>query len=419
MQRRDFLKASGVAFLFANAPQLSMANTTSSFTGDFLVQIQLNGAWDVTSYCDPKTNPADRVINNWAKIGNARKAGNISYAPFGNNATFFPNHYDKMLVINGVNGHTNGHEAGALNASRGLMNRQYPSLSAAYAATKKELFPVPVIKNGGSFSTAGLVAGASIGSDVNAFKEVLHPGEHPNGKQYFDDEDQALIDGFRSARAQRLIDITSAQERKDLLESFASANQDNPAFSQYMAILEGLDYGTFDTSDRFIKQITYGLVAFKSGMTVAVDLVLGGFDTHDNHDADHAEQLIKLNNGLDYLWFLADQLGISERIFTYIASDFGRTPKYNAAGGKDHHQIGSVLIMKKGVNWTNRAVGETDAYHQPKKINKTTLREDAQGGAEIEPAHTMQFAREYLGIANHPLLAEFPLRIEGDNFKFI
>ncbi len=419
MNRRDVMKLAGSAFIMASAPKMTLAANGTAYSGEFLVQVQVKGAWDVTSYCDPKTNPSDRIINNWAKSKSAKMAGNISYAPFGNNETFFPKHYRKMLVVNGVNGHTNGHEAGSLNASTGTTNRQYPSLSAAFAATRKDEFPVPVIKKGGTFNTAGLVVASSIGSDVNAFKAVLHPGLEPSGDTYFAEEDQALIDGFRAARAERLADIASSSERKALIESFMVANKDNPAFSAYMTILESLDYGSYDTTNKFIKQITYGLVAFKSGLSVATDLTLGSFDTHSNHDTDHAEMLTELNDGLDYLWYLAGQLGIENRITSYIASDFGRTPKYNSGGGKDHHQIGSVLIMKNNVSWTNRVVGQSDAYHQPMMINPATIIADEQSGFEIEPKHVMQFARDLLGISNHELLANYPMRTNGVDFKFI
>lgn len=419
MKRRDLMKLAGSAFILAVSPKLLLAAQRENYSGEFLVQLQVDGAWDVTSYCDPKVNPSDQVINNWAKTATPKRAGNIPYAPFANNEDFFTKHFNKMLVINGVNGHTNGHEAGKLNGATGTTNRNYPSLSAAFAATVKTQFPVPVIKNGGTFNTAGLVAASSIGSDLNAFKAALHPGVTTWGANYLPVEDKALIDGFRAARAERLATITSSQERKALLESFMLANQENPAFNEYLLILDNVEYGDYDTSNSLIKQITYGLVAFKSGLSVAVDLVIGGFDTHDDHDIDHAEKLTLLNNGIDYLWFLANQLGIEDRITAYIASDFSRKPKYNDAGGKDHHQIGSVIFMKNNASWTNKVVGLTDEYHVPIKINPSTMQIDESNGAELEPKYVMQFARELMGISAHALLDSYPLRTEGINFNFI
>ena len=419
MKRREFIKIAGTAFLLANAPRMSIASSKAPFTGDFLVQIQAVGAWDVASYCDPKINTANRVVNTWAKTLSPMQAGNIAYAPFANNAEFFPNHYQRMLVINGMHTHATTHGAGRTLAARGKNDKSYPSLSAAYAATLKDQFPIPVIKNGGSFSTGGLVSAASLGSNNVGFNEVLHPGTHPqSGQQYFDDAEMAMISGFQSARAERLLSITSTVERKALLESFMLANQNTSSFSQYTEILDSVDFKDYNTSDSFIMQVAYGLVAIKAGMSVALDMGLGGFDTHGNHDIAHANAMRRLNNGINFLWDLANQLNINNRLFVYVNSDFGRGAGYNG-DGKTHHQIGSAIFMKEGVNWTNRTIGETDGLLKPKKINKMSLTVDEQDGSHIEPKHVVQFAREYLGIAEHPLLADYPLDVEGGNFKFV
>ena len=43
------------------------------------------------------------------------------------------------------------------------------------------------------------------------------------------------------------------------------------------------------------------LATFTSGLTAVASVVLGGFDTHGNHDRAQARQGLKLLGGVDYI----------------------------------------------------------------------------------------------------------------------
>ncbi|MBT6893562.1 MAG: ribulose phosphate epimerase, partial [Gammaproteobacteria bacterium] len=105
MKRRDFLKQSfilGAAGLIAPVPKVYSA-PADGYSGRLLVTLQVDGGWDVTSFCDPKMNVAgEQDINNWANTAEIQTAGNLSYAPFADNAAFFDKYYQDMLIINGV-----------------------------------------------------------------------------------------------------------------------------------------------------------------------------------------------------------------------------------------------------------------------------------------------------------------------------
>ena len=112
MLRRDLLKQTmllGAASLLP-LPRLYAA-PFAGYSGRLLVTVQCDGGWDVTSFCDPKTNqPGEKEITQWSKSGDIRTAGNIQYAPYANNQSFFEKHYQDMLVINGVDMQTNSHD---------------------------------------------------------------------------------------------------------------------------------------------------------------------------------------------------------------------------------------------------------------------------------------------------------------------
>ena len=88
----------------------------SAYTGTYWIFMHANGGWDPTHLCDPKgrenaneNDPMGRFLK-----GDIRTAGNINYAPLGDDGTaldaFFQEHYQRLLVINGMDTGTNGHD---------------------------------------------------------------------------------------------------------------------------------------------------------------------------------------------------------------------------------------------------------------------------------------------------------------------
>ena len=141
---------------------------------------------------------------------------------------------------------------------------------------------------------------------------------------------------------------------------------------------------------------------------MSADLILGGFDTHDNHDEDQRWLLGNLTDSVDFLWDYAEIHGVADRLVVVIGSDFGRTNKYNADEGKDHWPIGSYLVMEKNQSWTNRVVGETDELHFARKLNPIALQRDDVNGVRLHPAHVHKALRRYLGIENSAGSRQFP-----------
>jgi uncharacterized protein (DUF1501 family) len=165
---------------------------------------------------------------------------------------------------------------------------------------------------------------------------------------------------------------------------------------------------------RLRQQAQLTVLAFKAGVAVSADLYLGGFDTHDNHDPEQGWLLGNLTDSVDYLWDYAELHGVADRMVVVMGSDFGRTNRYNAEGGKDHWPIGSFLVMEKNQRWTNRVVGETDELHFARKINPSTLQRDDPGGTLIYPKHVHKALRRYLGIEHTPVSQQFPFHNTED-----
>ncbi|MEB8431635.1 DUF1501 domain-containing protein [Cocleimonas sp. KMM 6892] len=77
-------------------------------------------------------------------------------------------------------------------------------------------------------------------------------------------------------------------------------------------------------------------------------VALGGWDTHGNQLADHAERLGKLNDALKSFYDTTVELGIADSVTTFTASEFGRTMSING-DGTDHAWAGHNIIMGDAV----------------------------------------------------------------------
>ncbi|MBE1298612.1 MAG: DUF1501 domain-containing protein [Alteromonadaceae bacterium] len=406
MDRRNFIKAAGISSLVSTLPaSFQLYAAPEDYTGKFLINVQAEGGWDVTSFCDPKTNTAgEPEINHWARNAEIQQAGNLLYAPFAANAAFFDKYYRDILIINGVDAQTNSHTAGVIHNMSGRISEGFPSLTALFAAQNGTQMPIALINNGGFSDTGGLTRYTRIES-INELGNIIYPNVprwapdsnwvHTSDWQRIQnarDERLASLNSEANLTARQLRNrqnYRSSIDNAGILSDFASAfrNEDN--------IQGAVESGNFYST--FRRQIQTALLAMSSGVTVAADLLHWGFDTHENHDNDHNWLLTELTGALDYLWTYAEQLGVADRLVVVVSSDFGRTNFYNEINGKDHWPIGSYMVMERNQSYTNRSIGLTDEIHNTVAINPNTHQADSSG-SYIFPMHVMHELRQYLQV---------------------
>ena len=417
MNRRSFMlnmMGAGAATGF----RVPLANA-ANYSGKLFVFIQADGGWDPTSFCDPKTNVAgEPIINNWAQAGEIRQAGNIKYAPFAANQAFFDKYYQRILVVNGVDAQTNSHSAGIVHNWSGRISEGYPTTTALLAAHNGAGLSMPYLSFGGFSNTAGVAVFTRLNNPTeirNIAKPELVNGDSGR-RPFFGADDWASITSHRDRRIARLAaapnlmprdarnrQLYSAALEPDAAEGLRAYADIIPAASELQQVEE---FNLFRSTLKRQAQLT--VLAFKAGVAVSADLRLGGFDTHDNHDAEQGWLLGNLTGAVDYLWNYAELQGVADRMVVVMGSDFGRTNKYNAEAGKDHWPIGSFLVMEKNQRWTNRVVGETDELHFARKISPTTLQRDDAAGTLIHPKHIHKALRRYLGVAETEDSQRFP-----------
>lgn len=414
--RRDILKLAALAPFVGSFP--SLASAATPFAGKFVVTIQAVGAWDVTCFCDPKENqPGEMPITNWSKNNETQSAGNIRFAPFANNEAFFKKHASKMLVINGVDSQTNAHGIGETVNWSGRTAAGYPTLTALYSAINAPNLPMSYVSFGGYSRTENIVRSTQLGWSVNQIAELLRPNSNGD-RSVIDNELWSLIKTLHGNDSRAALDTSTL---------IAGNRRSREAYLESMLAVDPLvDFGEMlpsrdDIAPRgdngFLKQqAQFAVLAFKAGVSVTADMNLGGFDSHENNDAEQEPLLSELTEGIDYLWDAAEEAGIAERLVVIVGSDFSRTPYYNSGDGKDHWPYGSYIIMEKGANYTNRVVTGTDEVQDVLKVDPVTL-EPSGFGTKIETSHVHDALRDYLGIASSPITKLFPFN-KTEKFDF-
>lgn len=422
MKRRNFLKTL-TGFGMAGILPMTLVKPAFGASADrFLITISATGGWDPTSLIDPKGNAprSDGLgpVNNYA-ASEIKSAGNILYAPYSNLVegpaadssghfdNFFAKHYQRLLVINGIDTQTNGHDSGRRFVWSGKLEEGYPTIAALAAAPFADQ-PMAFISNGGYDFTASLVApvrtsGASTFTQL-AFPNSQFPGDETlQGVGFFS---AASYDAIQQAREQRLTRLRIAeslprrQQQMDQLQTVRNTE---------VELQNLLNYLPDEVSTGLQGQAEVAVAAFASGLAVSANLNAGGFDTHGDHDTDHTDSLTQLLEGIDHLWDQIEAQGLQDKVTVVIGSDFGRTPFYNEGDGKDHWNITSIMAMGAGITG-NRVIGATDDNFEGLAINPATLQLD-DTGILITPQHIHRSLRDFLGVDNE-LSSLFPIGAE-------
>ena len=416
MKRRDFIRLIGGAGLAPLASWPMLAGAAQTYTGPFFISIAAVGGWDVTSFCDPKLNiGGERTINTWANSDGIAKAGNISYAPVAKNQAFFERFYQDMLVINGIDTKTNSHDDGVRHTWSGRVGVGYPSFGAIASAAIDPNLPLSLIHASGYSETAGITRFSRLQSP-DVIRNIVNDSVVQAGsKSYslFETGELSLIEQYQNARLSRLIGNDSLLPRQqEGLNSLYLANSTRGDLQNFANLLPD----QFE-SDSTLRAAELALLAYQSGLSVACQLGVSGFDTHQNHDATHFDNMAKLTDLVHYLFDKAQAGGFADRLVITMSSDFGRRPFYNPGGGKDHWPIGSAIMIRQGAHWGNRVVGATDEMHNALKINPQSLQVDnSSAGIILEPKHLQQAMRELGGVANSAVALKFPLNAETVDF---
>jgi hypothetical protein len=249
--------------------------------------------------------------------------------------------------------------------------------------------PMPWLNSGGFRVSAGLVPPTPV-PDANAWRALTQPNAASANNDFMKQADLTRVQMVRAERLKAL------EARGDLLPRSKAVVQEFVGAADSRALLQRVTAVTPANFDAFT-QAHIGLIAAQAGITSTIQLSSGGFDAHDNIDNSYANSLPRLTNLVDYLWQKSADLGLSNRLFVRIYSEFGRTA-LNNGNGKDHWEVGSQVLMEANPAWGNRVFGASGAKHEQQKINLATGAVDPAAGLVIKPRHIHAALRRYLNI---------------------
>ena len=432
MDRRKFLSIASLAGLavasteaFGGKPDgLSKRPTPlfDAYRGPLYIMVNASGGWDPTSLCDPKGSRSEddpEAMNRAFRTSDiGQTPSGIRYAPLGTMDNpnlfrdFFEKHDKELLIINGVDMATNGHETGNRHTWSGRLAEGYPSFAALAAAVHGRDLPMSYLSFGGYDETMGQVARTRSGN-TQALARIAYPDRIDPGDEaslFHSDYAANAILAAQDKRKQRLLaheQLPKVQRAIGVMYASRTGSNELKKLQQYLP--EELD----NSNNGLLRQIQVAIAAYKAGITVAVNLDIGGFDTHGDHDNNQIPQLAKVVEGLDFITKEAERQGLGGNYVVMAGSDFGRTPGYNDTNGKDHWGISSVIAFGKGIRG-GRVLGETTERHDILTVNKTTFKADP-AGIRIEPRHIHQNLRRLAGIEKDELMNFYPLAIPAED----
>lgn len=408
MHRRTFLKAAAAAGLavaapVALSPRDARAQSSGLYDGPYWFFIHAAGGWDPTSLMDPKGD--ENGMNRYA-TGDIGQAGNIRYAPLEFQQEFFDRHFQRVMIVNGIDMSTNGHEQGTRYTFSGQLAEGHPSLAAMIAAKAGPALPMSYITNGGYDVTNGIVA-PTRAENVDTIPRIAYSNRvRPDREDTFHSE--YAMERIRAAADERLVAEQQRVALPHVRSAMAALHTARLGEAELKDVLQYLptDGGGNGLQD----QASVALAAFRAGLGVSVNMRRGGFDTHGNHDQNHIPRLADILRAVDYIWTQAEEMGIADKIIVVVGSDFGRTPGYNGNNGKDHWSVNSMLLMGAGIPG-DTVIGASDEGHRPLRVNPQTLQLD-ENGVRIRPEHVHFALRQLAGFERDPLSLQFPLDMQ-------
>jgi uncharacterized protein (DUF1501 family) len=124
--------------------------------------------------------------------------------------------------------------------------------------------------------------------------------------------------------------------------------------------------------DQFSQSCLLATRLVESGVRF-VTVNLGGWDTHsDNFKTLKTKNLPTLDAGLSGLFLALEAKGMLESTSVFVTGEFGRTPKINQRGGRDHYPRAMFCLLAGGGIKGGQVIGESDAKGEGPKDKAIT-----------------------------------------------
>jgi uncharacterized protein (DUF1501 family) len=132
-----------------------------------------------------------------------------------------------------------------------------------------------------------------------------------------------------------------------------------------------------------------------------VEVTLDGWDTHVNNHEKQAANVKILDPAFAALIRDLKERNLFDSTIVLCGGEFGRTPKLNPVGGRDHWPFGFSMALAGGAIRRGYVMGETDAGGEKKEPSKPVRVQDVH--ATIQHALGINPEKELITPVGRPL----------------
>jgi uncharacterized protein (DUF1501 family) len=384
MNRRDLFKYTGAAAALSMLPGARKLVAADSTAPKRLIMVLAQGGWDVTYALDPK-EPSERCD---PPEGASQRFGNLdifTHANRPNVTAFFQRYAGLSAVVRGISVSSVVHRECLKRMSTGTRSETNPDLAAIVAHDNGNSLPLPYLILGDTAYTGEYAGSAGRVGSTNQILALLDPNQaYPtNGRvpPATTNPEDMFLQRYANATADRVKATRGALGyNRKRVDDFVESIQRGKA-------LQGVR-GGFGTRGRVLaltNQVELALDAIEGGISQSVMLNTRlGWDTHDNntdqaglHETTFAG-LMALLDGLAARPGRQTGTKMIDDTVVVCYSEFSRTPKLNAAMGKDHWPVTSALVMGANIKG-GRAYGASSAAIEAETVDFSTGAKSATG----------------------------------------
>ncbi len=114
-----------------------------------------------------------------------------------------------------------------------------------------------------------------------------------------------------------------------------------------------------------------------------IEVTMQGWDTHANNHENHRENAKVLDPAFAALIRYLNERELLDRTTVVCGGEFGRTPRINPAGGRDHWPHGFTMALAGGGIKGGRVIGETSPTPDLDAEDKTKVLRDPHNVADV------------------------------------
>jgi len=369
--RRDLIKAGVLGFVGLGLTEyLSLSSASAAGldggSATSVILVWMGGGPSHLDLWDLKPNAPIEIRGGFDPIETNVKGIQIS-----EHLPLMAKQMDKVALIRSVTSPEAAHERGThymmtgFEPLPGFGVPSYGSVAAKMLKPRSALppyiaIPQPVMYGGAGFLGAALdpfAPGGNPGSGNYRVRDLEPP---PGITMERMDRRRALREAVDSAFSRfekgsdRVRTVDSFYDRAYSLLSSSEARAAFDLSKEPDKVRDGYGRDQFGQSLLLARRLVEGGVRF-------VTVTTGGWDTHNNAFNALKNRLPSFDRGLAGLLQDLGERGLLKKTLVVVMGEFGRTPKVNRDGGRDHHSRCFSVVMAGGGVKGGTVVGASDA----------------------------------------------------------